>query len=138
MPHRHVVPAALAGRNLTSSAFSTDHYREGFQRYGAPYFGRLPQRLRDVLDARFQAGAIRQVIYSYSTPIAWLDGDVWIVPSVRYSITTSSKHQTHLWQLPNRRTIVWDTPLDEYLRALDDRMYYGSGRTFPGPRFTLD
>ena len=132
MAHRHIIPAALRGRSETSGAFSTDHYREGFTRYGAPYHGHLPPRLRTVLDERFRAGAIRQVIYSYSTPIAWLDGDVWVVPDVRYSITTSSKHQTHLWQLPNRRKVVWDTPLDEYLRVIADLMYYGDHRTFPG------
>jgi len=136
MPHVNVVPAALRGENYTSSSFSTDHYREGFTRYGAPYVGHLPRALQAVLNDRFSAGKIRQVIYSYSTPIAWLDGDTWIIPDVRYSATTSTKHMTHLWRLPNRRSINWDTPLDEYLRVLDGLMIYTAKGTAPGENVT--
>ena len=136
MPHVNVVPAALRGTARRSSSFSTDHYPEGFTRYGAPYVGHLPSALKRVLNDRFRAGTIRQVIYSYSTPIAWLDGDVWVVPNVRYSSTTSTKHQPHLWHLPNRRSVNRDTPLDEYLRVLDGLMIYTAKGTAPGENVT--
>lgn len=32
------------------------------------------------------------VVYSYATPIAWSIGGSWIVPEVRYSVTTT-RHQ---------------------------------------------
>ena len=136
MPHVNVVPAALRGENYTSSSFSTDHYREGFTRYGAPYVGHLPRALQAVLNDRFNAGKIRQVIYSYSTPIAWLDGDVWVVPKVSYSMTTSCRHMPHLRHLPNRRSVKRDTPLDEYLRVLDGLMIYTAKGTAPGENVT--
>jgi hypothetical protein len=39
---------------------------------------------------------ITYTAYSYVTPIAWHDSERgWVVPSVRYSVTTS-KHQGHI------------------------------------------
>lgn len=51
-------------------------------------FGRLPRQYRDsVSDATY-------VVYSYATPIAWVDfwGEV-VIPAETYSRTTSCRHQ---------------------------------------------
>lgn len=131
-----IVPAALAGRNATATAtgsFSTEHYRPEFTRYGAPYVGLLPRRLAAILNERFAAGQVDQVIYSYSTPIAWHEHEhgIWIIPDVRYSATTSIKHQSQLYPLKGKR-IPYDTPLDEYLRVVERKMEYWAGGTVPG------
>lgn len=121
-----IVPAALKGKSRTSAtgSFSTEYYRPEFTRYGAPYVGMLPKRLARILNARFATGAVSQVIYSYSTPIAWKDGDMWVVPFVKYSATTSTKHMPHLYSLPNRQSIPFDAGMDEYMRVLDGAMAY--------------
>lgn len=115
-----IVPAAMRGINATNGrgSFSTDAYRAGFSRY-APYTGHLPKRLREILDERFRAGAVVQVIYSYSTPIAWLDAGQWVIPDVRYSTTTSSTHQTHLYRLPGAIRIPYDEGINGYMGLLN-------------------
>ena len=105
--------------------FSTDHYRPEFTRYAAPYVGYLPAPLKKILNARFVAGAISQVIYSYSTPIAWKDGDVWVIPDVSYSRTTSCRHMPHVSRaLPYARYIPWDAGMEEYLRVVEGLTVY--------------
>ena len=123
--HSDIVPAALAGRTLANYSFSTEHKRR-------PGRGYLSRALHDVLSARYYAGAVTQVIYSYATPIAWLDGDAWVIPNVKYSATTSCKHATHLYKLPNRVSVNWDTPMNEYLRVIAGLMVYTDKGTSPG------
>jgi hypothetical protein len=136
-----MVTAALRGVNArtTSGAMSTDHYRPEFTRWAAPYSGYLPDRLIRILNEAFRQGRISQVIYSYSTPIAWRDGDTWIIPEVTYSQTTSSKHQSQLYRLPGRKYIPGDAGHSEYAQILSGeavyeyregdrrRRYYGTG-----------
>lgn len=51
--------------------------------------GRLPREL--YTSAMFAS----YVIWSYSTPVAWLDADgEWQVPDVRYSVTTGRQQST--------------------------------------------
>lgn len=123
-----IVSLALVGRSgkTTTGNMSTDHYRPGFTRYGAPYHGSLPRVWRSHLDSRFSAGKISQVIYSYSTPIAWHDTELgWIVPVERYSITTSSKHQTHLYRLHGRYVAIpYDATSEDLQRVLDGLMVF--------------
>lgn len=131
-----IVPAALEGKTRASQNgnFSTTHTTGGL--YWAGWnTGHLPRSLASILSAR--SAHITQIIYSYSTPIAWLDSGTWVVPDVSYSITTSSRHATHLWRLPNRVSVNADTTLNEYLRVLDGRMVYAGDRTVPGPNFVL-
>lgn len=120
-----IVPLAIAGRDghTTNGNMSTDHYREGFTRYGPPYVGHLPRRLADILHERFRAGTVRQVIYSYSTPIAWLDDGVWIIPEVSYSATTSTKHQSQLYRLRGAY-VPWDAGMSEYLQVIGGHTRY--------------
>lgn len=93
--------------------------------------GALPSRLKSVL--RERGDSIVQVIYSYSTPIAWLDAGAWVIPDVHYSVTTS-KHQSYLWRLPARVSIPFDCSTDEYVRVLNGLMHFVPG----GPRWSLD
>lgn len=62
-------------------------------------FGDLPTEHVNVIMIDHMAGAIAYVVWSYSTPIAWVlkDGTVRR-PDVHYSVTTS-KHQGHLYLL---------------------------------------
>ena len=124
-----IVPFALRGVSAatTTHNMSTDHFRVGTTRTWAPYIGILPLRLVDILHQRFHAKAIRQVIYSYCTPIAWLDGETWVVPDVSYSATTSSKHQSQLWRLRDSVSIPWDCGIEEYQRVLEGHMVYSRG-----------
>ena len=81
--------------------------------------GRMPQRLMDVVHARRRE--ILQVIYSYGTPIAWLDAGAWIVPKVRYSATTSRTQYKARTMLPAVIEIPSDCTLEEYLTVLNGR-----------------
>lgn len=89
-------------------------------RRGGYNLGHLPDRLRKVVMER--ADSITQVIYSYSTPIAWLDAGEWIVPNVRYSITTG-KHQSYLSVL-DYEVVPRDCSKEEYLRVLNAQMRF--------------
>ena len=93
--------------------------------------GYLPRRLQDRM--RERGDSIVQVIYSYGTPIAWLDAGAWIVPDVSYSVTTSH-HQSHLYVLPNRVSIPADCGPLGYDRLLSglDTYSLGSGLKSPG------
>lgn len=92
---------------------------EGIRR-GGWSSGELPTRLAQVMRERDES--IVQVIYSYSTPIAWLDAGQWIVPDVSYSPTTG-KHQSYLSVL-GYELVPWDCPLDEYLRVVNAQMSF--------------
>ena len=105
-------------------------YRGGYS------LGYLPERLREIF--RERADSIVQVIYSYDTPIAWLDAGQWIVPDVSYS-PTSGKHQSHLSVL-GYELVPWDCSMEEYLRVLNAQMLFvrDGGRliTKPGHRWS--
>lgn len=55
--------------------------------------GQLPGDLQTDVRTLAADGQLRYVVYSYATPIAWLDTDGnWTVPDTKHSVTTS-KHQ---------------------------------------------
>lgn len=59
--------------------------------------GRLPAEYVEIFRAAQDAGRLVYVVYSYATPIAWVeetmtDGERWIIPEVKYSVTTTN-HQ---------------------------------------------
>lgn len=65
------------------------------------YVGHLPTRFRESYHAT-APHAHQFVVYSYDTPIAWLNEDgSWSVPDTKYSMTTS-RHQSHLSHLLGR------------------------------------
>lgn len=94
------------------------------------YTGYLPNKLVQAFAS--VRDEINQVIYSYSTPIAVLVRGVWIIPNVTYSATTSSKHQTHLYQLGGR-SVPWDCSPEELQRVIDGYMVFTHNGTKPGP-----
>jgi hypothetical protein len=49
-------------------------------------------RLGDAFARLFRERDHKYVVYSYATPIAWLDDDGWTMPKVKYSVTTTN-HQ---------------------------------------------
>lgn len=49
--------------------------------------GRLPREHVDSFRSSTYA------VFSYATPIAWVAGGEWVIPDVRYSVTTS-RHQS--------------------------------------------
>lgn len=56
----------------------------------AGYVGRLPERWRQSLEQAVY------VVYSYGTPIAWVDtSGRWTQPDVHYSVTTT-RHQSKI------------------------------------------
>lgn len=73
--------------------------RQPFRTYGAlrstrerGTVGVLPEPYRtEFLDCP----SIDYVVYSYNTPIAWHSASGWIVPDVKYSVTTS-RHQSKI------------------------------------------
>lgn len=81
--------------------------------------GRMPWALDEIVNERRHE--ILQVIYSYGTPIAWLDAGAWIVPKVRYSVTTSKIQYKARATLPAVIEIPSDCTLEEYLAVLNGR-----------------
>ena len=92
---------------------------EGIRR-GGWSSGELPRKLAQIMYDRDDS--IVQVIYSYDTPIAWLDAGEWIVPDVSYS-PTSGKHRGYLSVL-DYELVPWDCSMEEYLRVLNAQMRF--------------
>lgn len=143
----NVISYALSGQGARTSSgnMSTDNFRTGYPRNGAPYHGQLPRAWRVIIDEAFRAGRVSQVVYSYSTPIAWRDERYgWIIPVVTYSATTSSKHQSQLYRLRDglRVAVPYDATSEDIQRVLDGLTLFTTdtrGRftgTRPGPNYT--
>ena len=115
----------LYGSNVTNrtGSFSAEHFSTEFPRVGAPYVGYLPHRLVGILNQRFRDGAIDAVVYSYSTPIAWRDNGVWIIPDVRYSTTTSG-HQYRVRYATDSQQVPFDAGIEEYLAVVEGLILY--------------
>lgn len=130
----------------TTGNMSTDSFRPGFTRHAAPHVGQLPKPWERVLNGMFRDGVISQVIYSYSTPIAWkVIGRGWIIPIETYSPTTSTRHQTHLWRLKGEHIYLpYDATEEDAMRVMAGIMEFTrdrSGRPAsvkPGPRYATD
>lgn len=142
-----IVPAALRGEyaETANGNFSTHPAV-----YGA-YAGNMPKAWARLYAERVSARKVSQVIFSYRTPIAWLDADYgWIIPTVTYSVTTSGKHQPHLhrgWNRPglpdpSRLSMPWDATPEDARRVLSRELvfvYNAKGDavgTRPGPNYT--
>ena len=116
------IPYAVKYRGVDIEGYGsmwTKSTPEGLRR-GGYNLGYLPARLRKIVMER--ADSIVQVIYSYNTPIAWLDAGEWIVPDVSYSPTTG-KHQSYLSVL-GYEVVPWDCSKEEYLRVLNAQMRF--------------
>ena len=120
---------AVAARGIDAEGYgslSTRSTPHGINR-GGYQTGRLPHRLASIM--RERADSIVQVIYSYGTPIAWLDAGAWIIPDVSYSVTTA-KHQGHLWSLSARVSVPADVSLTGYMRLLNGQDVYAHGKLY--------
>lgn len=118
-----------AARGIDAQGYgslSTRSTPEGIRR-GGYQTGHLPRRLAAIM--RERADSIVQVIYSYSTPIAWLDAGAWIIPDVSYSPTTG-KHQSYLWSLSARVSVPRDVSLQGYMRLLNGQDLYSGGKLY--------
>jgi hypothetical protein len=124
-----VITRALQGKTYDNGgqAFHTQHIDYPGQWIGGAGHSWMSRRLSDILSTRNHSGHVTQVILSYNTVIAWLDGDVWIVPDARYSQTTSSRHQPRLHKLTNVRRIPNDCGPLEYAQVLSGAAVYTPG-----------
>lgn len=55
------------------------------------YMGWLPLFWRNILKKDIQDNDV-YVLYSYQTPMAWYNGDIWVIPDEKYSVSTTT-HQ---------------------------------------------
>lgn len=60
--------------------------------YHVGYTGYLPQ----AYESHGRLVNADYIVFSYATPIAWHLADGWVIPDVRYSSTTSSRHMPNL------------------------------------------
>ena len=130
--NRDVISHAQHGKDINGYGSVWTRSTPNGIRRGGYQTGHLPPALRRLMSER--ADSIVQVIYSYGTPIAWLDAGMWVIPNVRYSVTTG-KHQGYLWKL-HGEPIPFDCPLDEYLRVLNGQMVYTAKGTAPRENVT--
>jgi hypothetical protein len=64
--------------------------------------GRLPAEYVSQLREQDRAGLIKYVLYSYGTPMAWLVGEHWMQPPVKYSASTSGHQSTFAMAIRER------------------------------------
>lgn len=102
LTNSQVVPAIAAGRaengvsNGTGSFWGTSNP----SRFARVNRGYIPHAVGSALDAVAEKhGGVQAIIFSYATPIAVKIAGAWLRPDVTYSATTSSRHQSQLWQL---------------------------------------
>lgn len=140
-----IVPLALRGMDgeTTTGNMSTERIVSTCYAHRT---GQMPKAWAALYAERVREAKADQVIYSYSTPIAWLDREYgWIIPNVTYSATTSSKHQNRLYHLGGRSiSAPWDATPEDMRRVLDGRMLFvragkwgngGWAGTRPGPNY---
>lgn len=137
-----IVFAALRGENAeTANGNMSTANRAGLRWIGGT--GAMPKVWARLISERAEAGAVGQVIRSYSTPIAWLDAEYgWIIPVVTYSVTTSVKHQTQLHRLRGTKLYMpWDATEEDARRVLAGELRFvtdskgNAVATVPGPNY---
>lgn len=72
-----------------TGTFSGEKHVPGYVVFGTGYLPRAYAVHGKLNDADY-------IVYSYATPIAWHLADGWVIPDVRYSSTTSSRHMPNL------------------------------------------
>lgn len=141
LTNEQVVNAAIARREGHNGrdSFST----EPGDWYSLAPVGRMPKPWATAFRERFYARKVVHILFSFSTPIAWLDADYgWVMPAVRYSQITSSKHQSPAWRLDAaRHYLPWDATADDARRVLSGELMFITDRqgraigTRPGPNY---
>lgn len=137
-----IVALALRGieGETTTGNMSTERIVSTYYAYRT---GNMPNVWAALYAERVREAKADRVIYSYSTPIAWLDRDYgWVIPSVTYSTTTSTRHQTHLWRLGGTTYYMpWDATAEDARRVLAGELVFLRNRrgiayaTVPGPNY---
>lgn len=84
--------AAVSQAWREQAPFTTHGALRGAWYDSMPECGQLPDPHVRMLRAALSRYGRLFIVHSYSTPIAWRNGEYWCRPSVRYSVTTS-KHQ---------------------------------------------
>lgn len=136
--NKSIVPAALRGETVETANGNMSTVNVAGRTHYGYWKGNMPKSWDALYSERVREGHVTQVIFSYATPIAWRDSEHgWIVPVVRYSATTSSKHQTHLYRLKGRQLYLpYDATAEDAQRVLDGRMIFNGDRgTLPGPNY---
>lgn len=99
------IPSAVAWRDDFVTHNQTVHGEQlGSSELATP-LGVLPAEWREQLDA----DAPEYVVWSYSTPVAWLGKRGYVVPDVVYSVTTA-RHQGYVLRGWRGHTVI--TQLD--------------------------
>ena len=140
-----IVSLALSGNEGETTTGNMSTENRGHLGY-AGATGHMPRAWERLYSARAASRAVVRVIYSYNTPIAWLDRDYgWIIPDASYSVTTSTRHQSQLYRLRGRMiSAPWDATAEDMRRVLTGELSftykgYGSNRVFtgtvPGPNY---
>ena len=97
-------PGPIAKKILARESFRTNGALKGVARPEWIDLGKM--RVKDFLTLQSdkRAYGIDYVIYSYTTPIAWLRGDgSWTMPEAGYSVTTKRHKATILAALQRQR-----------------------------------
>lgn len=143
LTNSEVITAARAGREghngrVSLQTYPVDNFHARFG-YTAPHVGWMPDSWARIFRERYSLGKVSQVLVSFQTTIAWRDADYgWIMPDVRYSVITSSKHQSPAWVLrAAQHAMPDDATLDDARRVLSGELVftskgYGMNRTFTG------
>lgn len=143
-----IIPAA--NRGLTRETSTGNFSVEPGASYGLRYTGHLPRPIQRAVSELVRDGGFRvkQVVYSYSTPIAILltDGEhsAWIIPDVTYSATTSTRHANRLHGLTGyTQSVPWDATAADIARVVRGVMVYARpwtrgklGKWITGPNWT--
>ena len=87
-------PGPIAKKLLALESFKTNGALKGVAKPEWIDFGKMRVWDNALLYSDQNSYGVDYVIYSYSTPIAWLRGDgEWAMPQAKYSVTTT-RHQT--------------------------------------------
>ena len=88
-------PGPIAKKLLARESFRTNGALKGVARPEWIDLGKMSVRDYGYLRSDRDFYGIDYVIYSYSTPIAWLRGDgSWVMPEAGYSVTTKRHKAT--------------------------------------------
>lgn len=125
LSNSEVVRHILWDSNAESSTGNLWGYGEAWRaRQKRLNVGYIPEKVAKSLQAvADNLGGVSGIIYSYGTPIAVRIDNMWLVPDVKYSATTSSKHQSQLYIL-NPRYLPWDASEDDVYDILNGYVKY--------------
>ena len=88
-------PGPIAEKLLARESFRTNGALKGVAKPDWFDFGKMSMHDYELLRTDNQTIGVDYVVYSYSTPIAWLRGDgEWVMPEAGYTQTTKRHKAT--------------------------------------------